>query len=86
MELPFPSRAYLEIHAASAKIVHMSGATEYMDKILRDMEDIRVLSNDGTSAEVLEYALLPCEVLVFGQINHVFLLARGSVYTKRMKG
>jgi len=30
-----------------------------MDKILIELEDIRVLSKDGASAEALEYALFP---------------------------
>jgi hypothetical protein len=30
-----------------------------MDKILRELEDIRVLSKDDASAEALKYALFP---------------------------
>ena len=57
--LPLPSPEYLQIHAACAKVAHLSGAAEHMDKILRELEDIRVLSKDGASAEALEYALFP---------------------------
>jgi hypothetical protein len=31
---------------------------EYMNKMFGDMEDTLVLSSDGTSAEILEHALL----------------------------
>ena len=58
-KLPVPSPAYLELHAACCRIADLSGAGEYIETILRDMEDIQVLSQDGTSAEVLQYALEP---------------------------
>ena len=35
----------------------MSGAAEYLDGIIRDMEELQVLSEDGASADVLTYAL-----------------------------
>ncbi|KAF8518827.1 hypothetical protein BU17DRAFT_76064 [Hysterangium stoloniferum] len=65
--LPLPSPTYLEIHAACAKVCHLSGAAEYIDKYEREMEDIKVLSNDGTSADILHHALqsLSSEVSVF---------------------
>ena len=59
VKLPVPSPSYLELHAACCRVANLSGAGEYIDKILRDMEDIQVLSQDGTSAEVLRYALWP---------------------------
>jgi len=37
----------------------LSGVAEHIDKILSELEDTRVLSSDGTSAEALEYARLP---------------------------
>ncbi|KAF8521724.1 hypothetical protein BU17DRAFT_75396 [Hysterangium stoloniferum] len=49
--LPLPSPVYLEIHAACA--------AEYIDKYEREMEDIKVLSKDGASADILYYALQP---------------------------
>ncbi|KAF9220142.1 hypothetical protein BS17DRAFT_739680 [Gyrodon lividus] len=66
-KLPLPSPEYLQIHAACAKVAHLSGAGDYIDKILRDLEDIQVLSEDGASADVLEHALLPLgeEIRVF---------------------
>lgn len=46
-------------------MAHPSGAAEYINKILAEMEDIAYLSSDGASADILEYALLnaPARVL-----------------------
>ena len=57
-DLALPSPKYLAVHAACAKITHMSGAAEFIDKALRDMESINVLANDGGSACLLEAALM----------------------------
>ena len=57
VKLPVPSPTYLELHAACCRVANLSEAGEYIETILRDMEDIQVLSQDGTSAEVLQYAL-----------------------------
>jgi hypothetical protein len=59
VKLPVPSRAYFELHAACCRVANLSGAGEHIDTILREMEDILVLSQDGTSAEALHYALWP---------------------------
>jgi hypothetical protein len=56
-KLPLPDPRYLRIHAACAKVAHLSGAAEYIDVIFRDMEDTRVLATNGSSAELLSYAL-----------------------------
>ena len=56
-KLPLPSPDYLRLHAAAARVAHLSGAGEYINKILRDMEKTRVLSNDGSSALLLTAAL-----------------------------
>ncbi|KAF8530302.1 hypothetical protein BU17DRAFT_35692 [Hysterangium stoloniferum] len=55
--LPLPDPRYLEIHAACARVCHLSGAAEYINKYEREMEDIQVLSTDGASADILHYAL-----------------------------
>ena len=55
--LPVPNPDYLNIHAACARIAHLSGAGEYIDKIMRDIEDTPVLAKDGGSANLLEFAL-----------------------------
>jgi len=58
-DLQLPNPTYLQIHAACCRVAHLSGAGKYMDKILEDLEDMPVLSNDGSSADVLSYALQP---------------------------
>ncbi|KAF8188976.1 hypothetical protein BJ912DRAFT_1031865 [Pholiota molesta] len=57
-DYPVPSPTYLAIHAACAKIAHLSGAGEYIDQLCCDMEAGTTLNPDGSSAEVLEHALL----------------------------
>jgi len=54
-----PNATYLRIHAACCRVAHLSGAGEYMDKTLEDLEDTRVLSKDGSSAHLLSFALQP---------------------------
>ena len=58
-KLPVPSATYLELHAACCRVANLSGGGKYIENILRDMEDIQVLSQDGASAEYLQYALWP---------------------------
>jgi len=58
-KLPLPSPEYLAIHAACARVANLSGAGEHIDKVLRELEDTKVLSKDGSSTEALEHALLP---------------------------
>jgi hypothetical protein len=55
---PLPDPRYLRVHAACAKVAHLSGAGEYIDATFRDTEGIRVLATDGSSAEALYYALI----------------------------
>ncbi|KAF8266448.1 hypothetical protein EI94DRAFT_1830627 [Lactarius quietus] len=57
VKLPLPSPELLALHATCAQVAHLSGASEYIDRILEDMEETRVLAHDGTSSEVLHYAL-----------------------------
>jgi hypothetical protein len=56
---PLPNPEYLKIHAACAGVAHLSGAGECM----KDVNEIPVLASDGTSAEVLEYALMNSLIL-----------------------
>ena len=58
--LSLPSPRYLELHAACCKVAHMSGAAEYLDKVVRDLESLGVLSedSDGGSADVLVQAII----------------------------
>jgi hypothetical protein len=54
VNLPLPSPHLIALHAACAKVAHLSGAGEYIDHIHENMEEISVLAHDGTSSEVRE--------------------------------
>lgn len=43
---PLPNPTYLTIHATCAKVAHLSGAREYIEEMLRCMEDTCVLADD----------------------------------------
>ena len=51
-DLPLPNRTFLAIHAACCRIADLSGATEYIEKTEKDMEDIGVLGKGGSSTQV----------------------------------
>ncbi|EEB93647.1 hypothetical protein MPER_07664, partial [Moniliophthora perniciosa FA553] len=53
VELPLPDSRLLSIHAACARVAHMSGAAEYLDKWERDLEDSTVLARDGSFVALL---------------------------------
>lgn len=42
-----PNPAYLKVHAAFAKILHLSGAAEYIESVERDVEMEDTLRPDG---------------------------------------
>ena len=42
-----PNPAYLKVHAAFAKVLHLSGAAEYIEKVERDAEMEGTLRPDG---------------------------------------
>lgn len=48
-DVPLPNPRLLEVHAAIARVLHASGSAEYIDKVLRDREDIRCLATDGST-------------------------------------
>ena len=56
--LPVPAPELLALHATCCKVAHLSGAAEYIDRLYRDADEIGVLSGDGTSGDMLGYALL----------------------------
>ncbi|KAG8794196.1 hypothetical protein FRC12_000215 [Ceratobasidium sp. 428] len=56
-EFPLPDPRYLALHAACARVVHLSGAAKSVDRILDDATSIQVLSGDGSSSEILTYLL-----------------------------
>lgn len=55
--IPAPDSRYLRLHAACAKVAHLSGAAEHIENILRDMEATRVLAKDGSSSDLLDFRL-----------------------------
>ncbi|KAF8872013.1 hypothetical protein CPB84DRAFT_1899544 [Gymnopilus junonius] len=57
VNLPVPSPAYLMIHPACAKVSHLSGAAECIDKFYQDMDDSMTLDPNGASVETLEHTL-----------------------------
>jgi hypothetical protein len=61
--LPAPDPRYLKLHAACAKVAHLSGAGEYIETIFRDMESMRVLAKDGSSAQALSYMMSDIQVV-----------------------
>jgi hypothetical protein len=48
-----PSQDLIALHAACARVAHMSGAAEYLDRFERDVEETTVLASDGSSAHLL---------------------------------
>ncbi|KIO20647.1 hypothetical protein M407DRAFT_245723 [Tulasnella calospora MUT 4182] len=56
-EVPLPDPRYLALHAACANVVHASGMAEILDRAFDDLESMPTLSNDGSSAYVLQHAL-----------------------------
>ena len=58
-DLALPNPDYLRIHAVCCRVTHLSGAAEQIDKDLEDIEYMRVLPEDGSSAHVLSFALQP---------------------------
>ncbi|KAK7439333.1 hypothetical protein VKT23_017559 [Stygiomarasmius scandens] len=47
--LPMPSKEYLSLHAACAKVANMSGAAEYLEDLDREREEGKTLAADGSS-------------------------------------
>ncbi len=56
-QIPHPSRRYFQLHDACAKISHLSGAGEVVEQLFRDIEDLKVLAEDGGSSGLLSLAL-----------------------------
>jgi hypothetical protein len=54
----------VRLHAAACRVAHLSGAGEYLEMVFRKMEETRVLASDGSSVDVLSYALLPAEIMI----------------------
>ena len=54
-----PCPILLGLHAACARVAHMSGAAEVIDELERDVEETRVLAFDGSSARLLDHLMTP---------------------------
>ena len=63
VKLPLPSSDLLASLAACAQVAHLSGAGEYVDRILEDMEQIDVSARDGTLSGVLHNSRFPRKVV-----------------------
>lgn len=57
IRFPVPDPKLLALHAACAKVIHLSGAAEYIYRFERDMKEMRVLATGGGSAGLLHTAL-----------------------------
>ena len=53
IRFPVPSPVYFAIHAACAKVAHLSGAAACIDQFYRDMDDSTTLDPNGASANIL---------------------------------
>jgi gamma-glutamylcyclotransferase (GGCT)/AIG2-like uncharacterized protein YtfP len=56
-KLMLPDPVLIAIRAVCARVANLSGAAEQADRILRDLEDITVLADDGSMAELLSSRL-----------------------------
>ncbi|KAG9308092.1 hypothetical protein JVU11DRAFT_12580 [Chiua virens] len=54
---PVPSPQLLALHATCAKVAHLSGAGEYIDKFDHNTDNLSVLATDGSSWAILTHAL-----------------------------
>ncbi len=45
------AECYFKLHMAATKVAHLSGTAEYIEKILHIMEEMKVLFEDGSSAD-----------------------------------
>lgn len=56
-EYPAISRKLLRIHAAISEVLHMIGAGEVIDTVLREWERLNHLDEEGEDAELLAQRL-----------------------------
>ncbi|KAK0479330.1 hypothetical protein IW261DRAFT_1480294 [Armillaria novae-zelandiae] len=54
---PLPDHRYFQLHHACVTIAHLSGAGEVVEQLFRDMEDVKVLAEDGGSNHLLSLVL-----------------------------
>ncbi|KAF9643997.1 hypothetical protein BDM02DRAFT_3122647 [Thelephora ganbajun] len=56
---PPPDPQLLALHATCARVAHMSGATEFFDRLEWEAEETNVLAPDGSSAHLLSSLMSP---------------------------
>ena len=61
---PLPDPCYLALHAACAKVAHLSGAGQHIDSVDRDIDTTLVLARDGSSSRVLIEAITRIAIAV----------------------
>ena len=57
-EIKMPSKDYLKLHASCARIAHLSGAADIIEKWDRERDESDVLASDGSQSNLLENALM----------------------------
>jgi len=70
-----PDPELIALHAACARVAHMSGAAEYLDMLERDAEEMTVLASDGSSSYLLRGLLSLVPVSVGEQLHQPFIPA-----------
>ena len=56
---PRPDPRLLVLYAVCARVLHISGATEFLDRLELDAEEKDVLASDGSSVHPLSNLLSP---------------------------
>ncbi|KAI0313584.1 hypothetical protein OF83DRAFT_1175544 [Amylostereum chailletii] len=64
VERPLPDPHFVAIHASCAMVTHLSGAAEYIERVLdsRENQDTPVLASDGSMADYLCFRLVDVAV------------------------
>ena len=56
-DAPLPNPAYLALHAAVCRLVWASARAEELTDVLADLEDVTLLAEDGSSANLINIAI-----------------------------
>ncbi|KAI1795684.1 hypothetical protein LXA43DRAFT_1167307 [Ganoderma leucocontextum] len=56
-DVPLPNPAYLALHAAICKLVWASARAEELTAVLDDLEEVTLLAEDGSSANLINIAI-----------------------------
>ena len=73
-----PNPDLIALHAACARVAHMSGAAEYLDRLERDAEEMTVLASDGSSAHLLHGLLTLVPIHMGEQVHQPFVPASAA--------